>query len=159
MSTPIFSQDDQVKSLSIRQPYAQLILPPGYKWETRTWWTAYRGWVLICSTQYPVKPWEIVKISGERQIQRMDQVVETGTRHAATGMAIGLAYLSACRAMEEQDEDRCYVQFDASLYCHIFDPVYRIEVFPFWGYPGYKRISDYDKNRIKIISPITNQST
>lgn len=45
-----------IKALSVRQPWAQMIVQGFKTIETRTWYTEYRGDLLICSTQKPDWP-------------------------------------------------------------------------------------------------------
>ena len=45
-----------IKALSVRQPWAQMIVQGFKTIETRTWYTDYRGDLLICSTQAPDWP-------------------------------------------------------------------------------------------------------
>ena len=46
-------QDKQMKALSIKEPYASLILNGMKTIETRTWRTKYRGKILLCASKKP----------------------------------------------------------------------------------------------------------
>lgn len=42
-----------MKAISVREPYASLIMDGKKTIETRTWTTNYRGKLLICASKYP----------------------------------------------------------------------------------------------------------
>lgn len=146
--------DVEVRALSIKQPYATLMLPPVCKIETRTWYTRYRGWVLICASQQYTPLWTQIDVSGRTQLDRMDSLLpgmEPGMR-ARCGSAIGIGQLVDCRPMTPADEDACYVQWKEGLWCHVFRDVYPITPFGYSGHLGYKPLDDYWKKKIVINS-------
>ena len=85
-----------VKCISIRQPFAHLILHGGKDVENRTWRTYYRGPLLIHAGlewwrgQYPPMPW-----NGDFAWQFGDQVVAC-PQDAPRGGILGLVYLRGC---------------------------------------------------------------
>ena len=145
--------DVEVRALSIKQPYASLILPPTCKIETRSWSTPYRGWVLICAGQSIVVPWMQVQISGEHQARRISEMIaiDKDSLHKDAGRAIGIGQLVDCRLMTKEDEDACFCQFKPGYWCHIFRDVMPISPFNYKGQLGYTEISEYDKRKIHVI--------
>jgi hypothetical protein len=146
--------DVEVRALSIKQPYATLMLPPVCKVETRTWYTKWRGWVLICASQQHTTQWQQIETSGRAQLERMD-IALTGIEDEVRircGQAIGIGQLVDCRPMTPADEDACYVQWKEGLWCHVFRDVHAITPFGHSGHLGYKSLDEYDKKKIVINS-------
>ena len=141
-----------VKALTIKQPYASLMLPPVCKIETRTWSTPYRGWVLICAAKAIVMPWMQVVTSGEHQATRiMDYVpIDKDSLHRYAGHAIGIGQLVDCRLMTLEDEDACFVDYKPGRWCHVFRDVMPIKPFPHMGQLGYTDIQEPIKRKIFI---------
>lgn len=79
-----------VKALSIREPFASLVLQG--KVETRRWDTSHRGTVLICASQRAFKPSEVLKIAGPWNYQRILHYVGPDWGKLC-GHAIGVARL------------------------------------------------------------------
>lgn len=142
----------EVRALSIKQPYAALMLPPVCKVETRTWPTDYRGWVMICTSSVPFRIWQQIPISGDRQLQRMDRAMEQLDERVidSCGEAIAVGRLVDCRPMTHADQDRCYVRFKPGMYCHIFEDVMPIHRFPWKGSLGYTEMHEESKQKIKL---------
>jgi hypothetical protein len=42
-----------MKALTLKQPWANMIVSGEKTIETRTWYTSWRGWLLICSSREP----------------------------------------------------------------------------------------------------------
>lgn len=144
-----FTPDQQLRALSWKNPYAELMLHG--KIETRTWTTKYRGWVLICASQKPYKFAEVSEISGYTQQQRILLRVDKTNAMRHDGHAIALAKLVDCRPMEKEDEDKCFVAFNPSLFCHVYESVTPIEHFDWKGSQGWKEVSSEIKNQIKLL--------
>lgn len=90
-----------MKALTIWQPYASLIGAGIKKMETRSWYTTYRGPILIHSGQRPMR-W-ILKHSAE---EALDVAIETfgmdEFMKLPTGRAICVVDLVACKKMTEE---------------------------------------------------------
>lgn len=144
--------DVEVRALTIRLPYASLMLPPHHKVETRSWLTHYRGWVLICAAKTVTSSWVMAEISGDHQASRIIEAVpiDSESLHKLAGMAIGIGQLVDCRQMTEQDADAAYVQYKPGYWCHVFRDVKPIHPFPYSGQLGYTELQDPTKRKILI---------
>lgn len=81
-----------LRGLSMKQPWAEMLICGRKSIETRTWATNYRGPVLICSSLQPDR-------------KAMQDFGYDGVR----GQALGIFNLSNCRPMTEADErGACY---------------------------------------------------
>lgn len=142
-----------IRALSLRQPFASLMLPPFNKIETRTWSTSYRGPVLICASQ-KAYPWNVVRdICGPDQFDRLlsskmqKELILTGT----DGHAIALGILVDCRSMQKEDEDKCFVQYYPGLWCHVYENVRPIKPFPWKGCQGWKVLTKEQTQKIELL--------
>lgn len=144
--------DVEVRALTIRQPYASLMLPPHAKVETRSWQTHYRGWVLICAAKAITTPWVMAEISGDHQASRIIDAVpiDKDSLHKRAGMAIGIGQLVDCRPMTDDDADAAFVQYKPGYWCHVFRDVKPIHPFPYTGQLGYTEIHAPTKRKIFI---------
>ena len=103
-----------IKALSVKQPWAQMIVQ-GFKIiETRTWYTEHRGDLLICSSQKPDWP---------------------GCR---SGFALCIVNLKNCRPMIESDAAgaRCEYQEDLKLFAWVLTDLREIRPFRVRGHQG-----------------------
>ena len=144
-----FTPDLTLRALSWRQPYADMMLMG--KIETRTWPTAYRGWVLICSSKKPYLLDQVVNISGTNQLLRIFEQMEAHNRFTQKeGYALAIGRLIDCRSMTKEDEDACYVNYFPGLYCHVYSDVSPLP-YPFaWrGSQGWRTV---DLNTKEIIA-------
>lgn len=91
-----------MKALSVRQPWASLILSGRKTIETRTWFTEYRGPVLICSSN-------VRQMSDEGR----DAMKRHGLDGIPRGVALCLVDLIDCRPMSADDE--------AAACCSLYD--------------------------------------
>lgn len=169
---------EPVKALSWREPYASLMLHG--KIETRVWDTAYRGWVLICTSLKPYS-FESVNnhIAGSHQTNRIfldvlgTEVFEYDEEkmYAPTlGKAIAIGCLVNTWEMRPQDEDRCFVQYKKPwletvtskttgktkqvtkrLYCHEYADVMPIKPFEWKGKLGFSNLTEEQKKKIVIL--------
>lgn len=136
---------EPVRALSWKQPFASLMLAD--KIETRTWYTKYRGLVLICASQSPYSESEVRKISGNQYSNMLDILRRTEPR----GVAIAVGRLIDCRRMRPEDEEKCFVQYDENLWCHVYADVRQIEAFPFKGAQGWKQLTAEQILKIKYV--------
>lgn len=142
-----FPINEKLLSLCWKQPFADLMLHG--KIETRTWPTAYRGWVLIVATKVPYSESQVKNISGS-QYDRINSLKDSLSMRTSVAIAIGR--LVNCRPMKPEDVELCFVEFYPDLYCHIYRNVYPIEPIPFKGHVGWNYPSDHIKKSIKILS-------
>ena len=150
----IFTPDQKLLALSWKQPFAELMLYG--KIETRVWKTNYRGWVLICASKKGFNFNQVFDIAGGKQCQRITTILGRNNDHwynlYRSGIAIAIGRLIDCRPMTKTDEDKCFVQYYADLFCHIYDNVQAINPFIWKGSQGWKEVLPEIKNKIKIIS-------
>jgi len=141
----------KLKALSWKEPFATLMLHG--KIETRTWPASYRGIVLICASKIPYSIEQVAEISGEHQRNRINEILIKNNFNpsATSGMAIAVARLVDCRAMQPKDEDDCFVSYNPSLFCHIYVDVRPIKPFPWKGKPGWKIVSQEIVQKIEFL--------
>jgi hypothetical protein len=152
MNNLIFTPDQKLLALSWKQPYAELMLHD--KIETRTWQTKYRRWVLMCASKQSYNWNQIANISGNMRCQKIREILLPYFYQnivAYQGFAIAIGYLAACRPMQPDDEDKCFVKYNPDLFCHIYDNVQAIEPFPWKGSQGWREVDSETKKRIKML--------
>lgn len=99
-----------MKALSIREPYASMILTGKKTIETRTWKTNYRGSVLLCASQRP---------KGE-----------------LSGLAFALASIVDCRPMRKSHEKAACCSIYPGAFSWFLEHVYILRPFPVRGRLG-----------------------
>lgn len=149
-----FTPDQKLMALSWKQPYAELMLHG--KIETRTWHTNYRGWVLICASKKGYNFDQVYDISGNKQIVRITETLGRNNDHFLnnyrSGIAIAVGRLVDCRPMRrKEDEDKCFVEWHRTLWCHVYENVRAIEPIPWKGTRGWKEVDLNFKNQIKFL--------
>lgn len=137
-----------VRALSWKQPYAELMLHG--KIETRAWSTKYRGLVLICVAKKIYTEDVLDKISG-KQKYRIINTLTPSNIEVNCGMAIAIGELVDCRKMQLEDEDKCFVQYNENLYCHIYENVRAIQPFPWKGKQGWTTLTKEQIDKIAIL--------
>jgi len=143
--------DQMLKALSWKQPFGTLMLHG--KDETRVWDTAYRGWIMICTSKVPYSEKIVKGISGERQTKRIKQVLEEAQdpTRSLYGHAIGIGWLEDSVPMFPDMEDACFVEYSPMLYVHKYTGVVPIEPIPWSGMLGLTNVADEFKEKITII--------
>jgi len=124
-----------MKALSIKQPWATAILVGQKTIETRTWFTKYRGPLLIVSSKKPDKV-----IFEKLKKQGMDFSAD-GT--LIYGSAIATANLIDCRKMTKADEDEAMCDIYPNAYSWVLTDIKRIKPFPVKGQLGIYEV-DYE---------------
>ena len=100
----------RLKALSIKQPWANLIVSGEKTIETRVWATPYRGRVLLVSSKQPkIEP---------------------------AGFALGVAELVECRPMTKRDEPAARCELYPKAVAWVLQNVKAIEPFPMKGQLG-----------------------
>ncbi len=105
-----------MKALSIKEPWATLILNGDKTIETRTWGTKYRGEILLCASKNP--PSEI------------------------SGKAFAVAEISDCRDMTLSDENEACCEVYPGAKSWVLSNVRRIDPFPVKGQLGLFEVED-----------------
>jgi hypothetical protein len=119
-----------MKAISIRNPFAQLIVH-GYKpLEIRSKPTYYRGDILICASKTRVYWHELLHPKG---------VILTGdfdSYYASTGYAIGIVTIADCREFMEEDEPLAWRKYEPNLFAYVLENPRKIKPFPVAGNLG-----------------------
>ncbi len=149
LAAGIFLPDEKMLALSWKEPFASLMLHG--KIETRTWKTNYRGWVLICASQKEY-PWNtVLDISGEKQFERITELIIAGKLISNPGFAIAIGKLVACYPMTTIQEDKCFVEYHPDLWSHVYEDVHPIKPFPWKGTQWWKEVSFEIKEGIQVL--------
>lgn len=142
-------ENEVVRALSWKQPYANLMLPPNNKIETRTWNTKYRGLVLICASKVPYHQEVFYGISGKDQYARIWKTLDPDD--LPLGEAIAVGRLVDSRPMKKEDEDKCFVEYHPDLFCHVYEDVTPISPIPWKGSQGWRTLTEDQIKQIKFI--------
>jgi len=103
-----------VKALSIRQPWASLIVSGEKLVENRTWRTEFRGWFAIHASKSRAENYPIDE------------------RRLPFGAVIGLAYLKDCLPIDEVDDP-----YADGPWCFCLGKVIELDPIPFKGRLGF----------------------
>lgn len=136
-----------IRVLTWKEPFGSLMLHD--KIETRKWDTKYRGLVLICVGVNVYNQTDLFNISGPEHMWRIRAKLNDGPDY--TGKAIAVADLIHTYKMRPEDSDRCYVQYKAGLYCHVYTNVRPIVPIPFKGQQGWRTIDDISTLDLQFI--------
>ncbi len=134
-----------MKAISIRQPFASLIADRQKTIETRTWFTNYRGEILICAAQNLHTGY--VYMLNEDTCEYEDVLAhviamrQTGVDMPKkalnyTSCAIAIANLIDVRKMIVDDEPEAFCRIYDGAWAWVFDNVRRIEPFYVKGSMG-----------------------
>ncbi len=148
--TELFTSDQEIFALTIKQPYADLMLHG--KVETRTWNTHYRGWVLICSGGRAFKQYQVHSISRFEQMDRIAEVLGKdymAYTKARSGIAIAVGKIVDSYPMTKEDEDKCFAHYYEGLFCHVYENVRPIKPFPWSGQVRFVKIPQKIINQIE----------
>lgn len=126
-----------MKALSLRQPFAGLIIAGAKTIETRKWRTSYRGPLLICSSQRDYG-WRAClnyePLRGGLWVQRChdcDLCRRVGI--GANGLAVGIVDVVGCRRMTIEDEAAACCSWYSSAWSWILKNPQKIDPFPVKG--------------------------
>lgn len=90
-----------MKCLSVRQPWANIIAAGTKTIETRSWWTKYRGPLLIASCKKPaIEP---------------------------AGKILAIVTLTACRLMSPRDKEAACCDYIPGWYSWVFSKIYKLQ--------------------------------
>jgi hypothetical protein len=143
---------NKLLALSWKEPYGTLMYYN--KIETRTWYTKYRGLVMICCSKTGYSQKQIFNISGETQFERILGTLSrdmTPMYGQNMGKAILIGRLVDCRPMTKEDESDCFVQYFPGLFCHVYKDVRPIKPFPWKGSQGWTRLTQEQIEKIELI--------
>ncbi|NQU42716.1 ASCH domain-containing protein [bacterium] len=121
-----------MKALSIREPWATAIWLKKKAIETRTWYTAYRGPLLICAAK-TIDEEAIAHVAGAMDYPISDLWDFCETHR---GNAIARARLVDCRPMRPTDESGALCTAHPSLFAWVLQDVQDTIPFPVKGRLG-----------------------
>jgi hypothetical protein len=137
---------ETIKYLGWKQPYAQLMLPPFLKKETRKWNTKYRGKVMITASKNSFLNKVLFEIAGQNQYYRINKALQS--QRLLYGYAIGVADLVDVRPMLLEDEDATFVKFNPLLYVWTFENQRAIQPFEYKGSQGFRTLNEETISKI-----------
>lgn len=147
--SPYERQFDHTHALSIKQPFASLVVFGIKTLEIRTRKTNIRGRILICSSLkpfvdgmfHPERPGHFLPNAGE-------YVSELG-EFALFGHAIGMVDIVGCRPMEKNDFKKALVEYQPGLFAWELENPVEIVPFKVTGNLGFFKVSS---NQIRVKS-------
>ncbi len=105
-----------MKALSIKEPYASMILNGKKTIETRTWKTRHRGRLLLCASKEP--------------------------ESSISGHAFAVCRLVDIRPMKQEDELDACCRLYPGAFSWFLEDITPVELFPVRGYPGLFNVSN-----------------
>jgi hypothetical protein len=134
----IVKRKPEIRLLTWKQPFADLMFSPHDKVETRGWDTKYRGWVAIHTAKQGYSAGTLQEIAGDQTERIYDAITDVPLLQ---GYIIGMAYLFDSKKMKEEDSDDCYVQYKEGLFCHKYIKAERIRPIPYKSKQGWSTLS------------------
>jgi hypothetical protein len=129
-----------MKALSVRQPWATLLVEGLKTVEVRSRPTKHRGKLAICASKTP------------RNIFWLDPVDKV-PRLLHAGCVIGIVNVLDCRPMLKKDARDALVPYSADAYAWMVEPVTFCKPVPFSGRLGLYDVPD------ELLTPIANDET
>ena len=106
---------------------------------------------MICASKQPFGLYDIERISGLRQVERITDLMPGYFNTAPVAKAIAVGNLIQCRPMVKEDEDACFVRWRDELWCWVFDEVRPIKPFDWKGQLGLTELGQHIKDKIEYI--------
>lgn len=142
-----------MKALSVKQPWAELIASGVKTIETRTWYTSYRGPLLICSSKRPVVSNGLFQCPECLNFESFKKVGASSKEAAychccgkwvfprlincsPSGVAVCTVNLIACRPMDRYDKWMACCGLYQGAFSWVLSDVKRITPFPVKGQQG-----------------------
>lgn len=153
--TDLFGKDlfgqETIRALSWRQPFGTLMLHG--KLETRSWFTTYRGLVLICISDQKVNHAKTLELAGPGGVKLIDDFYKANKINPdlVIGKAIAVGRLVNCRAMRKEDEKAAFVDYKPGLFVHFYEDVRRIEPIPWKGSQRWGRVDPSVSETFKFL--------
>lgn len=147
-------------ALSWKQPFGTAMLFG--KVETRSWYTKYRGPVLICTSKQAYNEataraiCESSFVRNRGLFEAMCVKLKGAPSLDLNGYAIAVGNLVKCRPMDmgaytDDDEERSFVGYRNGLYMHFYENVRPIQPFPWKGMQGWKKVDQLIIDKIVYI--------
>jgi len=129
----------EVRVLTWKLPYAELMLPPMNKLETRTYSTKYRGWVLLHVAQKPFTSEDVLSLSSLAGWERIYSVLEENGKYPyqdVEGCCIAIGWLKDVRPMKPEDAHQAFVNYEPNRFVWEFNDWHNIRPFEHEGRLG-----------------------
>jgi hypothetical protein len=139
----------EIRALSWKEPYGTLMLHG--KIETRSWQTSYRGLVLICTSRKEYTVDEVCSISYGNMFSRIAHMIAKNEIIPDPGKAIAVGRLIDCRVMRPTDEEKCFVKYHSTLWCHVYADVVPIEHISWIGGLRWRKVGSDVVSSIKFM--------
>ena len=139
----------EIRALSWKEPYGSLMLHG--KIETRQWQTSYRGLVLICTSKIEYTTEEVCMISYGNMFSRIAHMIMNNELISDPGKAIAVGRLVDCRVMRPSDEEKAFVRYHSTLWCHIYADVVPIESFSWSGGMKWRKVGPEVVKSLKFL--------
>lgn len=136
----------KIRALTVRQPFASLIVYGNKTLEIRSRRTNHRGQLLICAGANDYEGKMIDPdvrgrvVSCDRYLQESRQL-SPNVEMFPKGVAVGIVELVDCRPMTPDDARRACVEFRPGLFAWEFENPLLIEPFPVTGNVGLFKIN------------------
>lgn len=131
-----------MKALSLKQPWANMIVLKQKTIETRTWKTEYRGDLLICSSK------SIDSNMVNLILNESSSMVSKSVLEKPLGVALCVAELYDCVPMQTKHEVEAFCRIYHGAYSWMLRNVRRIKQFPV---KGQLRFFDVDDEKITFV--------
>lgn len=118
-----------MKAISIKNPYANLIIEGFKPLEIRSRPTKYRGELLICASRASVY-WADIYNPSKSLTGTIEALYKYG------GNAIGIVTLVDCRPMSKEDEVSAFLEYKPELWTYVLENPRRIKPFDVCGNLG-----------------------
>lgn len=130
-----------MRALSLKQPYAGLVVTGMKPLETRTWRTKFRGLVLIHAS---------LKLDKRAEVRLTQEGVKLPYACFSRGFIIGIVDLQGCRPMTKEDEPKALCPWSPGRF--VWELAHQREIKPiaFSGMLGLFN-TKYDLDNIKIL--------
>lgn len=136
----------KIRAISIKQPWANLIVSGFKTIETRKWATTYRGDILICSSLQPDK--SALELYGPHADRFQGHSPITAE---PAGVALCIAELYDCRKMIRTDERRALCHVYPNAHSFFLRNIRKIEPFPVKGQLG---IFEVEIEKVTLIQEV-----
>lgn len=151
MQAVIEADNEPIRMLCWKQPFADLMLPPYNKVETRKQLARTYGLILIVATQKPYTSEELIPMmGGDNALLCYSKGM---MNPEACGKAIGIGNLIDCRGLHP--DDKHYLKWKPGmeyLYAYHFNNVFPIEPFEVKGFQGWRYADAEIRSKINIIT-------
>lgn len=137
-----------MRGLSLWQPWATLMAQGLKKYETRAWYTAYRGMVAIHAAARPPDPWEWIGTPLDAVMRQHALMVQ----HLPRRVVVAVGELVGCHSTNTFEPpdwiERACGNYDANRFAWEFRDVIPIEPVPLRGRQGLFTLDDAERTAI-----------